>query len=183
MALMTSPLGVNWAISLRQDEFQACLGEFVLDTIGSVQKIRRRWAQFMNKDHQPEVVTRLLELQTELEALTRQRSLSPPSHARNVADGSPMNKKGFLHPPKNVKTLHVPVTAQGSDNKMAPSSQSTIATTTNDTRETIQLATAICGAHLVFPTATDTRPIIEIVSIMYKLLLLVRLILQPKPHT
>uniref|UniRef100_A0A1A9UFE6 CCHC-type domain-containing protein n=1 Tax=Glossina austeni TaxID=7395 RepID=A0A1A9UFE6_GLOAU len=82
-ASMTSPLRVTWMNSLRRDELQACLGEFDLDITGTFQEMRRRYAQFVNQDHKPEVVTRLLELQTEQEALTRQRSPSPASHARD----------------------------------------------------------------------------------------------------
>uniref|UniRef100_A0A1B0ALD4 Uncharacterized protein n=1 Tax=Glossina palpalis gambiensis TaxID=67801 RepID=A0A1B0ALD4_9MUSC len=87
---MTSPLRVTWLKSLRRDELQACLGEIDLDISGTVQEMRRRWAQFINQHHKPEVVTRLLELPTELEAFTRQRSLSPVLHARTGADGMPI---------------------------------------------------------------------------------------------
>uniref|UniRef100_A0A1B0BSI8 Retrotransposon gag domain-containing protein n=1 Tax=Glossina palpalis gambiensis TaxID=67801 RepID=A0A1B0BSI8_9MUSC len=155
---------IAWGNSLRRDELQTCLKEFYLDITGTVQEMRRRWAQFINQDHKPEVVTRLLELQTEREALTRQRSLSPASHARTVADGMPIDEKATLHPPTNAGTLQVPVTIKAPDDKGAPATLPTTATTINDTRETNQLAAPICGAHRVFPVATDARPVIEVVS-------------------
>uniref|UniRef100_A0A1B0ACH6 Uncharacterized protein n=1 Tax=Glossina pallidipes TaxID=7398 RepID=A0A1B0ACH6_GLOPL len=158
--MMTSPLRVTWVQSLRGDELQTCLGEFDLDITGSVQEIRWRWAQFITEAHKPEVVTRLLELHTELEALTRQRSLSPASHARNGADELPPIEKGILHS-TNAETLHVPVTTARPNSKMAPASHSNISTTIKNTSIIIQLVAPIGAAHPVFPTAADTRPIIE----------------------
>uniref|UniRef100_A0A1B0B4S8 Uncharacterized protein n=1 Tax=Glossina palpalis gambiensis TaxID=67801 RepID=A0A1B0B4S8_9MUSC len=67
--------------------------------------MRRRWAQFINQDHRPEVATHLLELQKELEALTKERSLSPASHARNVRDEPPTYEKGIFHPSTSAETL------------------------------------------------------------------------------
>uniref|UniRef100_A0A1B0BYQ8 Uncharacterized protein n=1 Tax=Glossina palpalis gambiensis TaxID=67801 RepID=A0A1B0BYQ8_9MUSC len=98
---MTSLPRVTWVNFLRRDELQAC---FDLDITGTVQEIRRRWAQFINQDHQPKVVTQLLELQTEVEALIRHRSLSPAPHARNGADEVPIDEKAPLHPPTNATT-------------------------------------------------------------------------------
>ncbi|KAI9575482.1 hypothetical protein GQX74_009748 [Glossina fuscipes] len=60
---MTSPLRVTWVNSLRRNELQACLGNFDLDIIGTAQEMRRRWAQFINQDYKPEVVTQLLRKQ------------------------------------------------------------------------------------------------------------------------
>ncbi|KAI9581836.1 hypothetical protein GQX74_010153 [Glossina fuscipes] len=73
--VMKSTLRLTWVNFLRRDELQACLGEFDLDIAGTVQEMRRRWAQFINQDHRPDVV--------------------PPSYARNVADEVPTNEKGF----------------------------------------------------------------------------------------
>uniref|UniRef100_A0A1B0BZE0 Uncharacterized protein n=1 Tax=Glossina palpalis gambiensis TaxID=67801 RepID=A0A1B0BZE0_9MUSC len=61
---MTSPLRVTWVNSLCRNELQACLGNFDLDIIGTAQEMRRRWAQFINQDYRPEVVTQLLVLQS-----------------------------------------------------------------------------------------------------------------------
>uniref|UniRef100_A0A1A9VH05 Uncharacterized protein n=1 Tax=Glossina austeni TaxID=7395 RepID=A0A1A9VH05_GLOAU len=133
---MTPPLRVTWANFLHRDELQACLKEFDFDITRTVQEMRRRWAQFINQDHKPEVVTWLLQLQTELEALTRHRLLSPASHARTGANGTSIDEKGPLHPPTNAATLHVPVTIKGADSQVIPVTHSTIATTTNDTRKT-----------------------------------------------
>ncbi|XP_037889802.1 cell wall protein DAN4-like [Glossina fuscipes] len=117
--------------------------------------MRRRWAQFINQNNEHEVVTRLLKLQTELEALTKQRSLSPASHTRNVADELPPTEKGCLHPPMSAETLHVPVTVMGPDSKMALASYSHTSGPAIYTSESFQSAT---------PTAADTRPGIEVVS-------------------
>uniref|UniRef100_A0A1A9UNL1 Uncharacterized protein n=1 Tax=Glossina austeni TaxID=7395 RepID=A0A1A9UNL1_GLOAU len=117
IAIMTSLVRITWVNSLRRGTLQACLGDFDLDITDTVQEKRRRWAQFITQDHKPEVATRLLELQTELEALTRQRSLSPASHAGTEANGTSIDEKRPLRPPTNAATLHVPVTIKASKTK------------------------------------------------------------------
>uniref|UniRef100_A0A1B0ANG8 Uncharacterized protein n=1 Tax=Glossina palpalis gambiensis TaxID=67801 RepID=A0A1B0ANG8_9MUSC len=47
---------------------------------------------------------------------------------------------------------------------MAPAFHPDVSAPTNNASEMIQPADAIGGAHRVFPTATDTTPIIEVVN-------------------
>uniref|UniRef100_A0A1B0A5Q2 Uncharacterized protein n=1 Tax=Glossina pallidipes TaxID=7398 RepID=A0A1B0A5Q2_GLOPL len=54
-----------------------------------------------SKDHKPAVVACLLELQTKLETLTRQRSPSPATHARNTLDELSKNKTAAIDERRN----------------------------------------------------------------------------------
>lgn len=117
--IMTSTSRVTWVNFLRRDHLQACLGEFDLDITGMVQEMRRRWAQFMNQDHKPEVVARLLELQIKLDTLIRQRSPSPASpeadkYGDSVRTASPERTYEVYEPftAVNRKTIEEPTTSE-----------------------------------------------------------------------
>uniref|UniRef100_A0A1A9ZUR6 Uncharacterized protein n=1 Tax=Glossina pallidipes TaxID=7398 RepID=A0A1A9ZUR6_GLOPL len=146
---MTSTLCVSLVNSLRGDEVQGCLGEFDFDITGSIQEMRRRRAQFINKDRKPEVVARLLELQTKLEALTRQRSPSPASHARNTSDDPSTNEKEPLQPPTSAENLCVPATIPEPTSTIVPAFYSNVSALVDNTSKITQLAAPIGEAHPV----------------------------------
>lgn len=84
---MSATIRVGWVYGLRKDDLNKYLAEFGLEVEGTVEEQRRRLAMFLVEKHEPERISRLLELQ-----------------ARHERAATPNKEVGTQVDPPDVKT-------------------------------------------------------------------------------
>ncbi|XP_037811072.1 uncharacterized protein LOC119603190 [Lucilia sericata] len=99
----------SWAYTLKRDELSSYLNEFKLDTVGTVEELRKRLAKFISAEHDEDKTKRLLEIQLTHE----QNSLALPG-SRNGTTPSPV--KIELNHPVSQPSVAVSVPACDTDN-------------------------------------------------------------------
>lgn len=105
---MESALRLSWAYSLRKEELITYLSEYDRDTSGTVEELRRRFAQFLGEEHSPKTLRNLLILQEKHEAATSSpRSKSPrtlPVVTLTTAEGVELSPTKVEH---QMETLNL----------------------------------------------------------------------------
>lgn len=75
---MSAVLRVSWAYSLRKEDLSSYLAEFGCEVGGTVDEQRKRFAQFLAEQHDPNSTRRLLQLQAKHETSSQEpKSLTP----------------------------------------------------------------------------------------------------------
>lgn len=81
---MATVLRVSWAYSLRKEDLNSYLADFGCETGGTVEEQRKRFAQFLAEQHDPECTKRLLQLQNKHESSAQETKPLTPKRAPHV---------------------------------------------------------------------------------------------------